>query len=108
MEYAALWMFLAAFGFLLLGYPVALTLGGTALLAAGIGVANGVFEPALLMATPNRLFGILTNQTLMAVPLRSPERARAARRRAAGAPARYPCDPVNARLSDRAAVRRPP
>ena len=69
MEYAALWMFLAAFGFLLLGYPVALTLGGTALLAAGIGVANGVFEPALLMATPNRLFGILTNQTLMAVPL---------------------------------------
>ena len=69
MEYAALWMFLAAFGFLLLGYPVALTLGGTALFAAGIGVANGVFEPTLLMATPNRLFGILTNQTLMAVPL---------------------------------------
>jgi len=69
MEYAALWMFLAAFSFLLLGYPVALTLGGTALLAAGIGVANGIFEPALLMAAPNRLFGILTNQTLMAVPL---------------------------------------
>jgi tripartite ATP-independent transporter DctM subunit len=69
MEYAALWMFLAAFGFLLLGYPVGLTLAGTALLAAGIGIANGVFEPALLMATPNRLFGIITNQTLMAVPL---------------------------------------
>jgi tripartite ATP-independent transporter DctM subunit len=69
LEYAALWMFVAAFAFLLLGYPVAITLAGTALLAAAAGMASGIFEPALLMATPNRLFGIITNQTLLAVPL---------------------------------------
>tara|TARA_R110002073_G_scaffold4917_21_gene31196 strand:- start:25981 stop:27348 length:1368 start_codon:yes stop_codon:yes gene_type:complete len=68
-EYASLMMFLAVFVLLLAGYPVALTLGGTALIAAGIGVATGVFEPSFLMATPNRLFGIMSNQTLMAVPL---------------------------------------
>ena len=68
-EYAALIMFAAVFVMLLLGYPVALTLGGTALIAAGIGVLTGTFEPTFLLATPNRLFGIITNQTLLAVPL---------------------------------------
>jgi tripartite ATP-independent transporter DctM subunit len=68
-EYAALIMFAAVFIFLLLGYPVALTLGGTALIAAGIGIITGTFEPSFLLATPGRLFGIITNQTLMAVPL---------------------------------------
>jgi tripartite ATP-independent transporter DctM subunit len=62
-------MFAAVFVLLLLGYPVALTLAGTALLAAGIGTAVGIFEPSFLFATPNRLFGIITNQTLIAVPL---------------------------------------
>ena len=47
-EYAALLMFLAAFAFLLLGYPVAITLAGTALLTAGIGVLSGELNPALL------------------------------------------------------------
>lgn len=69
LEFAPLIMFGAAFVLLLLGYPVALTLGGTALIAAGIGIAGGVFEPSFLLATPNRLFGIITNQTLIAVPL---------------------------------------
>lgn len=68
-EYTALLMFLAAFAFLLLGYPVAITLAGTALLTAGIGVLSGELNPALLSAMPNRLYGIMTNQTLMAVPL---------------------------------------
>ncbi len=68
-EYAALFMFAAAFLFLLMGYPVALTLGGTALIAAGLGIATGSFEASFLLATPNRLFGIITNQTLIAVPL---------------------------------------
>ncbi|HIG42158.1 MAG: TRAP transporter large permease subunit [bacterium] len=68
-EYAALIMFAVAFIFLLLGYPVALTLGGTALMAAGVGILTGTFEPSFLLATPSRLFGIITNQTLMAVPL---------------------------------------
>jgi tripartite ATP-independent transporter DctM subunit len=54
---------------LLLGYPVAMTLAGTALISAGIGMLVGVFDPSFIMATPNRLFGIITNQTLIAVPL---------------------------------------
>ncbi len=68
-EYAALLMFAAVFALLVLGYPVALTLAGTALIAAGIGTLTGIFEPSFLFATPNRLFGIMTNQTLIAVPL---------------------------------------
>lgn len=68
-EYAAVIMFLAVFVLLLAGYPVALTLGGTALLAAGIGILSGTFDAAFLLATPNRLFGIMGNQTLIAVPL---------------------------------------
>ncbi|MBD3646472.1 MAG: C4-dicarboxylate ABC transporter, partial [Pseudomonadales bacterium] len=43
-EYAPLIMFAAVFLLLLLGYPVALTLGGTALIAAGIGIVTGIFE----------------------------------------------------------------
>jgi tripartite ATP-independent transporter DctM subunit len=69
MEYAPIILFLAIFVVLLLGYPVALSLAGTALIAAGIGIANGTFEPAFLTAMPNRLFGIINNQTLIAVPL---------------------------------------
>ena len=68
-EYAALIMFAAVFAFLLLGYPVALTLGGTALISAGIGILTGSFELSFLSVTPGRLFGIMTNQTLVAVPL---------------------------------------
>jgi tripartite ATP-independent transporter DctM subunit len=62
-------MFVAVFGFLLLGYPVALTLAGTALIAALIGAVGGHFDLAFLYAMPNRLFGIMTNETLIAVPL---------------------------------------
>jgi tripartite ATP-independent transporter DctM subunit len=68
-EYASLIMFAVVFACLLLGYPVALTLGGTALIAAGVGILTSTFEPTFLFATPNRIFGIITNQTLIAVPL---------------------------------------
>lgn len=68
-EFAPLILFLAVFAVLLLGYPVALSLAGTALIAAFIGAAMGAFEPAFLTAMPNRLYGIITNQTLIAVPL---------------------------------------
>jgi len=68
-EYIPLLMFAATFLLLLLGYPVAMTLAGTALISAGIGMAFGVFDPSFIMATPNRMFGIITNQTLIAVPL---------------------------------------
>lgn len=68
-EFAPLIMVGITFLLLLLGYPVAMTLAGTALIAALIGILTGVFDAAFLMATPNRLFGIISNQTLIAVPL---------------------------------------
>lgn len=68
-EYASIFLFLAVFALLLAGYPVAITLGGTALLGAGIGILTGTFDAAFLLAAPNRLFGIMGNQTLIAVPL---------------------------------------
>ena len=66
---APILLILAVFVVLILGYPVALSLAGTALIAAGIGVATGTFDAAFLTAMPNRLFGIMGNQTLIAVPL---------------------------------------
>ena len=54
---------------LLAGYPVAPTLGGAALLFALVGGAFGVFDLRDLGFLPNRVFGIVTNQTLIAVPL---------------------------------------
>ena len=68
-EYASLIMVGVVFLLLLLGYPVALTLAGTALMAALVGVISGIFDIAFLNASPNRLFGIISNQTLIAVPL---------------------------------------
>ncbi len=69
MEYISLLMFAAVCGVLLLGYPVALSLAGVALIFAGIGVSSVFFEVAFLHALPNRLYGVLNNQTLLAVPL---------------------------------------
>ncbi|MXY15066.1 MAG: TRAP transporter large permease subunit, partial [Proteobacteria bacterium] len=69
MEIVAFLLFLAVILVLLLGYPVAFTLAGVSLAFAAAGVATGVFEPALLQAFPSRLFGIMTNETLIAVPL---------------------------------------
>jgi tripartite ATP-independent transporter DctM subunit len=54
---------------LMLGFPVAFTLGGVALLFAALGIALGVFDAAFLEAFPNRVFGIMGNETLLAVPL---------------------------------------
>ena len=67
--YTPLIMVGVVFLLLLLGYPVALTLAGTALLSAFVGVITGTLEIAFLNASPNRLFGIISNQTLIAVPL---------------------------------------
>lgn len=69
MEYLSLVMFALVCLVLLLGYPVAYSLAGTALLFAGVGLLTGTFDEAYLHALPNRLYGILTNQTLLAVPL---------------------------------------
>jgi tripartite ATP-independent transporter DctM subunit len=54
---------------LLAGFPVAFTLGGTALIFALAGVVGGGFEQAFLVGLPSRIFGIITNETLVAVPL---------------------------------------
>ncbi len=69
MEWMAFYLFAAVFVLLLTGYPVAFTLAGTALLFSLIGEATGTFDPAFLQALPNRLYGIITNQILIAVPL---------------------------------------
>lgn len=68
-ELIPLFMFCAVFAVLLAGYPVALSLGGVALLFAFGGIVSGVFQGSDLGFLPNRLFGIMTNQTMLAVPL---------------------------------------
>ncbi|MFN7053992.1 TRAP transporter large permease subunit [Hyphomonas sp.] len=67
----AIAMFLTAIGALLMGFPVALTLGGVALIFALIGIAFGVFPESFLLAFPSRIEGgsIMQSQTLIAVPL---------------------------------------
>jgi len=69
MEWMALYLFAAVFIVLLLGYPVAFTLAGVALIFSVIGQYTGTFDPAFLEALPNRLYGIMINQSLIAVPL---------------------------------------
>ncbi len=65
----ALWMFGTVFVCLLIGYPVAFTLAGTALIFAFTGQWAGSFDPVFLQALPSRIYGIMINPTLMAVPL---------------------------------------
>ena len=69
MEWIALALFVTVIAVLLAGFPVAFTLGGTALIFAALGVLTGTFNDALLSGLPNRIFGIMTNETLVAVPL---------------------------------------
>jgi len=68
-EFIPLILFVVICASLLLGFPVAFTLGGVSLIFAGIGTIFGVFDLYLLETIPNRLFGIMTNTTLVAVPL---------------------------------------
>ncbi len=51
------------------GFPVAFVLGGVALAMAGLGMLLGNFDPSFLEAFPNRIFGTVGNETLVAVPL---------------------------------------
>ena len=68
-EYIPLILFVVMCASLLLGFPVAFTLGGVSLIFAGLGSIFGIFDLYLLETIPNRLFGIMTNSTLVAVPL---------------------------------------
>jgi len=65
----SLLLFLAIALALMAGFPVAFTLAGVGLLMAGIGVLTGTFDPAFLEAFPNRVYGIMSNDTLIAVPV---------------------------------------
>lgn len=62
-------MVIATGSFLLCGYPVAFTLAGTALAFALIGMAADVIALRDIMAYPDRIFGTMTNDVLLAVPL---------------------------------------
>ena len=68
-EMMPLFLFLAVCIVLLAGFPVAFSLAGTALAFAALGQAFELFDPTFLEALPNRLYGVMTNETLIAVPL---------------------------------------
>lgn len=68
-EFMAIMLFITVCLVLLSGYPVAFALSGTALIFAFIGNLTGTFDASFLNALPNRLYGIITNGTLIAVPL---------------------------------------
>src|SRR6202012_2799713 len=68
-EALAVGMVVAVCAVLLIGYPVALTLAGVSLGFAILGSAVGVMNLALLGALPERIFGVMTNDVLLAIPL---------------------------------------
>ena len=68
-ELLAVLMVAAVCAALMAGYPVALTLAGMSLGFAVFGHAIGVMNFAILGALPQRIFGVMTNETLLAIPL---------------------------------------
>jgi len=68
-EYVELLMFVAAFGLILFGFPVAFTLAGVALAFAVIGDMVGIFQLRQLNFLPQRMFSVMSNEVLMAAPL---------------------------------------
>jgi tripartite ATP-independent transporter DctM subunit len=61
-------MFATLVVFLLMGYPVAFSLAANGLLFAFIGIELGLFVPDFLQALPFRVFGVMGNETLLAIP----------------------------------------
>ncbi len=61
-------MFVSLLVFLLIGYPVAFSLAAVGLSYALLGMELGLFTPFFLQALPERVFGIMRNETLLAVP----------------------------------------
>jgi TRAP-type mannitol/chloroaromatic compound transport system permease large subunit len=61
-------MFGALVVFLLLGYPAAFSLGAVGLIFALIGIDFGMFAPDFLQALPERVYGVMSNDTLLAIP----------------------------------------
>src|SRR5665647_2190826 len=54
--------------FLLLGYPAAFSLGAVGLILALLGIELGLFVPDFLQALPERVYGVMSNDTLLAIP----------------------------------------
>jgi len=68
-EILAILLVVAMCGLLMAGYPVALTLGGVSLAFAGLGHLTGAMDIGLIGALPQRIFGVMTNGVLLAIPL---------------------------------------
>ena len=68
-EALAVLMVVAVIAALMAGYPVALTLGGVSLAFAVFGDALGLMSFAILGALPDRIYGVMTNEVLLAIPL---------------------------------------
>ncbi|MFA7096523.1 MAG: TRAP transporter large permease subunit, partial [Gammaproteobacteria bacterium] len=68
LEVMAPLMFAVLVVFLLLGYPVTFALGANGILFGLIGIQLGYFDFSLMQALPERVFGIMSNQTLLAIP----------------------------------------
>ncbi|NNL89355.1 MAG: TRAP transporter large permease subunit, partial [Marinicaulis sp.] len=62
-------MVVALCAMLMAGYPVAFSLAGTAIIFAVIGLAAGVFDLSYIKPFPSRIFGAVSNTTLIAVPM---------------------------------------
>ncbi|MDZ7925550.1 MAG: TRAP transporter large permease subunit [Marinagarivorans sp.] len=69
LEWIPFLLFFAVCVVLMLGYPVAFTLAGVSLWFAGIGIVTGHFPANDLLFIPERLFGIFSKESLIAVPL---------------------------------------
>src|ERR671931_225621 len=67
-HYMAPIMFASLVVFLLLGYPVAFSLAAVGLTFALIGIELGLFRPDFLQALPERVYGVMSNDTLLAIP----------------------------------------
>src|ERR1044072_690664 len=68
-ETLAVLMVVAVCVLLFAGYPVALTLGGVSLAFAGLGHLTGAMSFSFLGALPQRVYGVMTNEVLLAIPL---------------------------------------
>src|SRR5712671_1844662 len=67
-HYMAPIMFASLVFFLLLGYPVAFSLAANGLIFALIGIELGLFRPDFLQALPERVYGVMNNDVLLAIP----------------------------------------
>lgn len=67
-EWLPLIMFAVLLVFMLTGFPVAFALAANGLLFAFVAIEQGLMSPALLQALPDRIFGIMSNDTLLAIP----------------------------------------